>query len=373
MNIILILLIHYVISMKQEKIIYISTITSEEKRLYIRDEYHFTFPLATLQSPISLWYVSDHLDENENCKLEGEDEIGKLYSHYEKINNQMFKTMYSYGTFKGTSKSKNNEYDNQISFALNPHNKSHSLTHLFYQSNEIDHLMFGISSLDSNNYQFFCFGSVPPHIAYSNQHGSCSVTGDTWGCELKSIYYSDLYHTMYKSNHTYRAIFEHLEQDILIPKDYFEFIKETFFKDLLQRKVCQLEYKDTAIWCDSESDFNVFPNFTIFEFDGITLSLYRRDFIYNHKWFIIRKTDESKYKPNEWVFGYRFMKRYHMFFDYETRKITFYLNAALKARVISNSNGSNETKVQICFALFNILCLGLTILVISNHSIQYIC
>ena len=152
MNIILILLIHYVISMKQEKIIYISTITSEEKRLYIRDGFHVTFPLATLQSPISLWFVSDRLDEDEKCKLEGEDEIGKIYSHYEKINNKMYKTMYSYGSFKGTSKSKSNDYDNQLSFALNPHNKSHSLTHLFYQSKEIAHLLLSIFSLDSNNY-----------------------------------------------------------------------------------------------------------------------------------------------------------------------------------------------------------------------------
>ena len=79
------------------------------------------------------------------------------------------------------------------------------------------------------------------------------------------------------------------------------------------------------------------------------------------------KKDEDD-KENETI-GYQQI----VIFDYETRKITFYLNAALKARVISNSNGSNETKVQICFALFNILCLGLTILVISNHSIQYIC
>ena len=81
---------------------------------------------------------------------------------------------------------------NQISFGLNPHNKSHSLTHLLYESHEINRLLFGISSLDSHNYQFFCFGSVPPHTAYVNPHSSCDVVGDSWGCELTSVYYTDL-------------------------------------------------------------------------------------------------------------------------------------------------------------------------------------
>ena len=170
---------------------------------------------------------------------------------------------------------------------------------------------------------------------------------------------------MYKSNRTYRAVFEHMEQNILVPKDYFDFIKDTFFKDLLEREICTLEFGKTTILCDSESDFNVFPNFTNFEFNGVTLSLYRRDFIEGNEIFLIQQTDPLKYNPDEWVFGYKFMKRFHMFFDYESRKITFYLNASLKARVFSNQY-SNLQK-NLFFITFNILCFGMGFLIITNH------
>ena len=365
---IFLILFSQVISLKQEKIIYISTITSNEKRLYIRDNFHTSFPFATLQSPISVWHVMNGVRGNDDFKVDSEDEIGTIYSHYEKINNQMYKVFYSYGEITDSYKRKiNSKYeDNQISFALNPYNKSHSLTHLLYESHEIARLMFGISYLDSRNYQFFCFGAVPPHIAYVNPHGSCDVVGDTWGCELTSVYYTDLFNTMYKSNRTYRAVFEHMEQNILVPKDYFDFIKNTFFKELLEREVCTLEFGKTTIVCDSESDFNVFPNFTNFEFNGVTLSLYRRDFIEGNEIFLIQQTDPLKYNPDEWVFGYKFMKRFHMFFDYESRKITFYLNASLKARVFSNTDSSN-LQTKLLFITFNILCFGMGVLIVTNH------
>lgn len=369
---ILIILLSQVFSLKQEKIIYISTINSAEKRLYIRDKFHTSFPFATLQSPLSIWNVINGAEANDYFKIDSEDEIGTIYSHSEKINNQMYKVFYSYGRVSNFYKTKmNSKYeDNQISLALKPYNKSHSLTHLLYEAHEIDRLMFGISTLDSRNYQFFCFGAVPPHIGYVTPHGSCDVVGDTWGCELKSVYYTDLFNTMYKSNRTYRAIFEHMEQNILVSKEYFEFIKDTFFKGLLDRKICTLEYSKTTIFCDSEGDFNVFPNFTNFEFNGVTLSLYRRDFIEGNEMFIIRQTDPLKYNPDEWVFGYKFMKRFNMFFDYESRKITFYLNASLKARVFSNIDSNLQKKLL--FATFNILCFGVGILIMINHSVKEI-
>ena len=96
------------------------------------------------------------------------------------------------------------------------------------------------------------------------------------------------------------------------------------------------------------------------------MSLYRRDFIEGNEIFLIQQTDPLKYNPDEWVFGYKFMKRFHMFFDYESRKITFYLNASLRARVFSNQDSSN-LQTKLLFITFNILCFGMGVLIVTYH------
>ena len=164
-------------------------------------------------------------------------------------------------------------------------------------------------------------------------------------------------------------------------KEYFQFINESFFNELFEKKICYvnnfIKYKDKysdfySYACDSKSQYFMeklksFPDL-VFEHKQLEekFTLTKNDlFSFNclddsdtNLYFLIIG-DNIYY---EWVLGIPFLKKYRLSFNYDKKIIGYYVN---DGKIINNNTEDNKFNFfgSVYFKLIIIVILVLIVLV----------
>lgn len=335
----------------------------------LSNDYYFVNP--SLQSPFSYLHEThsknNSFQEKQICILSNCTQ-GLLYTNELNLNEYNVKLDY-FGFFQT-----NSLFDSDhLSFALNPMNTSMSIMHQLYSTHQIESMIFSIGAVSENSDYIF-IGGVPSNVYYKNPHGECSVIGDSWACELNQVYFEDVIdnngNTKMKYNYQkkYRAIFSTEIQEIQVPKEYYEFIKQTMFSKLIEEGLCKEWITNRRIECNfGKIILDALPSFINFVFDNVTLAVHKSNLV-NNKDLLLEAVDESKYAPDEWIFGSRFLELFFTSFDYQNKKIGFYIYSKGVSRLIV---GYNNVKVILCLSTIFVLCLGFIVILSKIKKIEF--
>ena len=335
----------------------------------LSNDYYFVKP--SLQSPFSYLHESNSKNNSfakkeiciaSNCTQ------GLLYTNELNLNEYNVKLDYI-----GFFQTKPQIDADHLSFALNPMNTSMSIMHQLYNSHQIESMVFSIGAVTENSDYIF-IGGVPSNVYYKNPHGECAVTGDSWGCELNQVYFEDVVdshgRTEVRFNYQkrYRAIFSTEIQEIQVPKEYYEFVKETMFKRLIEEGKCKEWITNRRIECQyGKILLDALPSFVNFVFDNVTLAVHKSNLV-NNKELLLEAVDESRYAPDEWVFGSKFLELFFTSFDYNNKKIGFYIYSQGVSRLIL---GYKNIKEILCLAVIFELCVGFIIILSKIKKIEF--
>ena len=163
-------------------------------------------------------------------------------------------------------------------------------------------------------------------------------------------------------------------------KEYFKFINESFFNELLEKKICYvnnfIKYTDKytnfySYACDSKSKYfmeklNSFPDL-VFEHKQLEVkfTLTKNDlFSFNYlddsdtNLYFLIIGDDLYY---EWVLGIPFLKKYRLSFNYDKKNIGYYKN---DGKIIDNKVEDNKSNFfgSIYFKLIIIVILVIIVL-----------
>ena len=78
-----------------------------------------------------------------------------------------------------------------FTLALNPTNDTFSIVHQLYNNKQINKLVYAFEPID-DLVGYFYIGGVPQEILTNKSSAYCKVGGSDWGCELESVYFSDM-------------------------------------------------------------------------------------------------------------------------------------------------------------------------------------
>ena len=330
-------------------------------------DYYFVKP--SLQSPFSYLHEAQSKNsfaQKEIC-IDSNCTQGLLYTNELNLNEYNVKLDYI-----GFFQTKPPLDTDHLSFALNPMNTSMSIMHQLYNSHQIESMVFSIGAVTENSDYIF-IGGVPPNVYYKNPHGECAVTGDSWGCELNQVYFEDVdskgrTEVRFKYQKKYRAIFSTEIQEIQVPKEYYDFVKETMFRGLIEEGKCKEWITNRRIECQyGKILLDALPSFVNFVFDNVTLAVHKSNLV-NNKELLLEAVDESRYAPDEWVFGSKFLELFFTSFDYNNKKIGFYIYSQGVSRLIL---GYKSIKEILCLAVIFELCVGFIIILSKIKKIEF--
>ena len=139
-------------------------------------------------------------------------------------------------------------------------------------------------------------------------------------------------------------------------ENYLKIINNTFFKEYVEKGICEYKLSDNNIIyyfeCNNNVNINKFPklkfyqkimNYT-FELDYNDLFILKDNKLY----FLIGFNKRSSY---DWTFGIPFLKKYQLIFDQEREIIGIY--------------NLNEKKNDYLFKILTIICLVIIIFLVS--------
>ena len=184
---------------------------------------------------------------------------------------------------------------------------------------------------------------------------------------------------------TYNEVFFHLELGLIVcPVDYFNFIKNVFFKDYLNNSICNLELmtKDLntyyMIICKDDISFKIkeFPSiyFNHSELNKTFILDYNDIFYYkNNKYYFL--VIYSSFSGSYWKLGKPFLKKYQITLDLDSKKIYFYDNMKIVKKEegtynkgINSPNLKEILIIASCFIFFIILFLALLKVIKKNRK-----
>ena len=155
---------------------------------------------------------------------------------------------------------------------------------------------------------------------------------------------------------------------IYAPKEYYEYISENFFNELIKNKICNYNYYDDDsiyIYCDKSSTFNnehlkKLPtlklehkelNYT-FEFTYEDLFIEK-----DNKYYFLVILDKIGNSP--WQIGYIFFKNYQFMFDQDNKRILFY--NPLYEKISNEEKKGKEGGISLLIITILIICVVLII------------
>ena len=218
-------------------------------------------------------------------------------------------------------------------------------------------------------------------------YAKCQVIGGemTWNLRFENI--------RIKNNNINKNIIEYKEQNksteiianypyLIGTNEYFKYINESFFNELVEKKLCNLikDQKYYSYICDSKSkDFmdylnNKFPdlifehkelgnNFTLTKNDLFTYNSFN-DLDTNLYFLIINHMDIVDSFNTTWVLGIPFLKKYRLSFNYHKKKIGYYKN---DEKIIDNKEKNEEEKNNYNFfenKVFKVLSIVVLIIIV---------
>ena len=192
----------------------------------------------------------------------------------------------------------------------------------------------------SDNEGYFYIGNFPHEYDQYNfkefQLISTYAIPRTSFCQFR-ILMEDVYSIINETKKfiiSYKEVFFHLELGLIeCPVDYFNFIKNVFFKDYLNKSICSLEYMTKnlnnyyMITCEDDISFDLksFPGINFYHSElNKTFVLDYNDLFHheNNKYYflIIYSTFSGSY----WKLGKPFLKKYQITLDLDSKLIYFY-------------------------------------------------
>ena len=227
-----------------------------------------------------------------------------------------------------------------IGFQINREKKVWSkLLKQLKQNNLIDSYKITMN-YSSDNEGYFYIGNFPHEYDQSNfkefQLISTYAIPRASFCQFR-ILMEDVYSMVNETKKfviSYKEVFFHLELGLIeCPVDYFNFIKNVFFKDYLNKSICSLEYMTKnlnnyyMITCEDDISFDLksFPGINFYHSElNKTFVLDYNDLFHheNNKYYflIIYSTFSGSY----WKLGKPFLKKYQITLDLDSKLIYFY-------------------------------------------------
>jgi len=227
-----------------------------------------------------------------------------------------------------------------IGFQINREKKVWSkLLKQLKQNNLIDSYKITMN-YSSDNEGYFYIGNFPHEYDQYNfkefQLISTYAIPRTSFCQFR-ILMEDVYSIINETKKfiiSYKEVFFHLELGLIeCPVDYFNFIKNVFFKDYLNKSICSLEYMTKnlnnyyMITCEDDISFDLksFPGINFYHSElNKTFVLDYNDLFHheNNKYYflIIYSTFSGSY----WKLGKPFLKKYQITLDLDSKLIYFY-------------------------------------------------
>lgn len=214
------------------------------------------------------------------------------------------------------------KYYDSIGLGYSAEHDKYFFIYQLYKQKIIDKLQFAIAPASSkDNEQFLYFGGIPDEILmkYSNRSYCNTEQGRRrWNCNFTSVFYKSNNGSFVTFSNTNYSFFYSMEPIIRAPKYFFNYLKENFFKEALEKGLC---LDNGSIQCQEEAFYNL-PKYLYFVFGEFYYLINVRDLF-----TIIEKTYFFNIKPSYadlWIIGDLFLRRYLIEYNYDKNIIVFY-------------------------------------------------
>lgn len=213
-----------------------------------------------------------------------------------------------------------------ISLGFEKPNEYNSLTKQLKKAGYIDKAIFSFIPAETIRGGLY-FGEFKYDLARGYYGMTCKVNEEIskWGCDLQSISFQYSNNTTIIYYNTSYGYFQSSGPFLVVPKSFFDFLIDTFFKDLFKKNQC--EYVSTffgykSLVCECDKFMNNFPIIG-FVFDGYRM-IFKSYTIFNQYgnscYFLI----EYKEGNEDFIFGSSFLLNFITKFDNEENTVSFY-------------------------------------------------
>lgn len=247
----------------------------------------------------------------------------QLYQSQMTISNYEF-PFYFYGSYKDGDGYGYSGIDTQLNFAFKPQIETTSFVYQLYNSHMIDRMIFGINyKRDFTEGGNMYIGGIPLEYIENKRYGECDVVDGNWICNVNEVFFGDIHYKEYVYNKTSKIVFRLYHEGIVVPHDYFVYLKERVFHN--QYYSVGLRNRE-FIYCRiySEQDkhfFATYPKNINFVLDKYILHIPILKMLYKGEAFQI----EDGGTEDQFYFGNQFLQYFTTVFNYEKEKVQFYI------------------------------------------------
>ena len=222
-----------------------------------------------------------------------------------------------------------------LGYTPSSYEEKFSIIEQLYEQKIIFHKVFTQSFTTSNRGEL-SFGKIPDYIVqdYKN-YGRCNaldkIEGDTryknrsWQCELTGVFYGDKYSpSIVKTYSDTNVSFFSYRKRALVPITFFEYLEATYFKNYIDKKMCERTVVNRYDTFSCQQDIIDAPEVNLvfgdwaMKIPSDQLFKFRKktntyEFIFYHK------KNYEKYS-----LGRPLVRNYHMVYDLQNEQIGFY-------------------------------------------------
>ena len=200
--------------------------------------------------------------------------------------------------------------------------ESFSPVHLLYNQHLISERGFGLVFNETNKFLgTLYFGGIPPQILNKYPYvATFKVDNEfsTWGCEVSEVILNE-----HVFNQKFYGYFQTNEKHIFAPKAYYDFLRKTYFKDLLENHTCSFEETSESIEYECKCDqIHNDTKLTIF-LEGIPFTFTKQD-LFSGETVCSFNVELNFNNINQWKLGFNFYQKYVSYFNYDKQEIKLY-------------------------------------------------
>ena len=301
----------------------------------------------------------------------------------EKISDFQFKFIEYKSNPWGKEDTSDKIYCAELGFLINQEKKTWSKFINFLKEKNIIGSYKVTMNYTNNNEGYFYIGDFPHEYNQNNfkefQLISAYAIPRSSFSQFR-ILMDDVYATINETNKykiSYNEVFFHFDLGLIeCPVDYFNFIKSYFFKDYLNKSICELKTMAKnlnnyyMIICNENEAFSLksFPpiNFHHFELNKTFILDYNDLFFKeNNKYYF--QIIYSSFSGSYWKLGKPFLKKYQITLDLDSKKIYFYDNEKIgdDGIIEEKINNSLDLKDILLISFCSVLCICLVIVFIK--------
>ncbi|MCQ2821175.1 MAG: A1 family peptidase [archaeon] len=224
-----------------------------------------------------------------------------------------------------------------LGYTPKSYEEEYSFIEQLYNKKVISHKVFTQSFLGDKNGEL-SFGKIPSEIISDYKHyGRCRALdwiragkkfkNNFWQCQVDGVFFGDKYEkSKVKSLEDTNVSFFSYRDKALVPKDFFDYLETSYFKDLISQGKCEkTRKKDIDLFaCKEEIAYSDGLEFTfIFGNWGMRIPFYKL-FQYNKltqqfEFILYHQDNYEKY-----TLGRPLVRNFMMVYDYHNSEIGFY-------------------------------------------------